>query len=180
MQIDYLKEALGRLTWVDYLALVAVLRGCYVGYRSGFFPELLRIASYLVTSIVVYRYKDGAAEYLTLNTFLNHATATVVSLTVLAAAAFAACKAVTVLILKLLKLGEGGFVNRLIGMVFGACRWVVLLSLLFLVVEASPLEPLKKDIRERSLTGRKVASVAPLLFDFLSKLSPQLGVRTDA
>ena len=47
-----MKELISKLTCVDYIALVALLRGLYVGYRSGFFHELLRVASYLVTIVV--------------------------------------------------------------------------------------------------------------------------------
>ena len=165
------------MTWVDYMALIAVLRGCYVGYKSGLFPEVLRISAYLVTVIVTLRFYEPFGQWLTLKTFLNLTTATAVSVFALLVGMFALSKLLTVLLLKLLKLGEGGFFYRLAGLVVGTCRWVILLSLVFMAVEHSPLVSLKSDIKERSVTGPWIAKVAPSIFDFLSKVSPQLAVQ---
>ena len=67
----FLKELISKLTWVDYLALIALLRGLYVGYRSGVLHELLRVAAYVVTILVTLYLFEPLAQYLTLHTFLN-------------------------------------------------------------------------------------------------------------
>ena len=164
------------MTWVDYLALVAVLRGCYVGYRSGLFPEILRIIAYVVTVVVTFRFHEEFAQFLTLKTFLNQTTSDGLSFFLLIAGVFALTKLATLLLLRLLKVGDGNFIYRAMGMILGACRWVILLSLVFMLMDHLPLDTLKKDIRERSVTGPKIAAIAPVLFDFLSTLSPQLAV----
>jgi uncharacterized membrane protein required for colicin V production len=161
---------------VDYLAAVAVLRGCYVGYRSGLFPELLRIAGYVITVAVTFRFYETLAQTLTLKTFLNLTSATAVAFITLLIVVFVVVKLLTFILLKILKVGEGGFFYRLIGLIVGACRWVILLSLIFMCIDYLPMESLKKDIHERSVVGPKVATIAPVIFDFLSHLSPQLGV----
>ena len=171
-----LKELISKLTWADYLALVALLRGLYVGYKSGFFPELLRIAAYLATVIVAFQFQEPLAQYLILNTFLNQAMSRAVALAGLLSGVFLVTKLLRALLLKLLKVGEGGLVNRLIGAAMGGCRWLVLLSLIFMLVDYLPLGPLKTDIHTRSMTGPRVVRVAPVLFDFLSSLSPQLAL----
>ena len=171
-----MKEFISRLTWVDYLAMIAVLRGAYVGYKSGLFPEILRIAAYLVTVIVTFHFKEPLAQLITLKTFLNAATAGAVAFFSLLVGVLFLTKLVTALILKLLKIGDGGFFYRLLGLVIGACRWVILLSLLFMLIEYSPLSSLRADIRNRSVTGPEIAKIAPMLFDFLSNISPQLAV----
>jgi uncharacterized membrane protein required for colicin V production len=175
-----LKEFFSKLTWVDYLAALAVIRGLYVGFRSGFFPELLRIAAYLATALVTYRFYDPVAQFFTLNTFLNSTTATAVSVAVLVVASLLLTKLLMMLILRMLKIGEGGVFIRLIGALMGGCRWIVLLSLVFLLVDRSPLSGLKTDIHRNSLSGERIASVAPTLFGFLAGLSPQLGLPTKA
>ncbi len=171
-----MRELVSRLTWVDYMAMIAVLRGCYVGGRSGFFPELLRILAYIVTALVTFRFHDALAQTLTLRTFLNQTTADALSFFILAVGVFTVMKALNWLLLKSLKTGEGNIVYRVIGLVLGACRWAILLSLIFMLIDRLPLETLKKDIHERSLVGPKVSRIAPVIFDFLSTLSPQLGV----
>ena len=171
-----MKEFISRLTWVEVIAFLVVLRGCYVGYRSGFFPELLRIVGYLVTVIVTFRFHETLAQTLTLRTFLNSATASALSFFSLLAATFLLTKIVIAIFLKLLKMGKGGVLYRVIGLLLGACRWIILLSLIFMLIDHSPFAPLKTDIHERSHLGQKISLIAPTLFDFLSKLSPQLTV----
>lgn len=171
-----MKDFISRLTWVDCIALLAVIRGCYVGYKSGFFPELLRIAAYLVTVIVAFHFHEPLGRFLTLNTFLNEVTAQAAALILLLVAVFLVTKLATLLLLRMLKVGEGAFVYRLVGALAGACRWVILLSLVFMLVDRLPLAPLRTDIHDRSVTGPKIAVIAPTLFDFLSNISPQLTV----
>lgn len=171
-----MKDLISRLTLIDCIALLAVLRGLYVGYKSGLFPELLRIFSYLVTAIVTFRFYDSLTQLLTLNTFLNEFTSKTVAVTSLIVVTFLVCKLFTMMLLKLLKVGEGNFLNKLFGALFGACRWVILLSLFFMLTEHLPFEPLKADIKTRSLTGPFIARIAPLTFEYLSTLSPQLAV----
>lgn len=171
-----MKEFFTQLTWVDYITFIAVLRGLYVGYKSGLFPEILRILAYVVTVVVTFHFHDTVAQYLTLKTFLNQATAAAIAFFVLLVGVLFAMKLVTSVLLKLLKVGDGGFFYRLMGSVVGAIRWVILLSLLFMVIDYSPLAPLRTDIHSRSVTGPRVAMIAPMLFAFLSTLSPQLAV----
>ncbi len=175
-----MKEILAKLTWVECITVIAVLRGCYIGYRSGFLPELLRIAAYLVTVLVTFRFHGALAQVLTLKTFLNSMAAEAAAFTSLLVLTFLVTTLTTRVLLKLLKIGEGGFVYRILGLGIGVCRWLVLLSLIFMILDYSPLAPLKVDVHERSLVGPKVAAVAPALFDFLSMLSPQLGVEEEA
>ena len=130
----------------------------------------------MVTVIVTFHFHETVAQFLTLKTFLNETTADAVAFGGLLLGVFLLMKLVTALILKLLKVGEGGFFYRLLGALVGACRWIILLSLIFMWIGYLPLPSLKADIHERSLTGQKVSAIAPLLFDFLSKLSPQLSV----
>ncbi len=155
---------------------LAALWGAAVGFRAGFFPELLRIAAYLVTVIVTFHYYEVLAQMLTLRTFLNLTTATAVSFFVLLAGVFVLSKLAVAIFLKLLKVGKGGFMYKFIGLVLGACRWLILLSLAFMLIDFLPLAPLKTDIHERSIVGPQVSRIAPALFGFLSNLSPQLAV----
>ena len=171
-----MKDFLVRLTWVDYIAAIAVLRGFYVGYRGGIFPELLRIASYLISVLLAFYFYELLGQLVTMKSFLNEATATAVSFVALLIAGFLLTWLVRTILLKLLKVGEGGFALRMVGLFLGGLRWVILLSFVFMLIDHSPLEQLKKDIHARSFIGGPVSQVGPLLFDFMAQLSPQLGL----
>ena len=171
-----MKEFIMRLQWVDYVAALVLLRGFYVGYKGGVFPEILRIASYLITFLITFWFYQPIAQQLILKTFLNSTTSTAVAFVLLLAAGLIATKLVCMVLLKILKVGEGGVPIRLVGMVIGGLRWIVLLSFIFMMIDHSPLEQLKKDIHTRSVVGEPVSQVAPLIFDYLSQLSPQLDL----
>ena len=174
-----MSEFISRLTWVDYIAVTAVLWGLYAGYKGGLFPEILKIAAYLVTAIVTFRFHEPLAQYLTLKTFLNDTTANALAYCALLLGVYFLLWLITTILLKLLKIGQGGFFYRFIGALIAGCRWVLLLSLAFMLIDNAPLlTPLKTDIHQRSVTGPKIAKIAPTLFDFLSTLSPQLAVQT--
>lgn len=172
-----MKETVSQLTWVDWVAFLAVLRGIWVGYRSGLFPELLRIVAYLATVLVTFYYHEMLAQYLTLKTFLNLTSATAVSFCVLLVALFGITKLITTVILKVVKAGSGGVVYKLLGVAVGVCRWIMLLSLFFMLIDYSPLSPLKTDIHDRSIVGPKIAEIAPAAFEYMSTLSPALAAK---
>ena len=170
-----LKELISKLTWVDYLALVALLRGLYVGLKSGVFQELLRVAAYVVTILVTLYLFEPLAQYLTLHTFLNIDTARIAGFGGTLAVVYLLTKLVRVMLLKMLKPGGGGAMNGLVGALIGGTRLLVLLSFLFLGIDYSPLSQLKADIHTRSLTGPKIAQVAPTLVEFTTHLAPNLA-----
>lgn len=172
---DMFKEIFSQVTWVDFLVIVLALRGCYVGYKSGLLPEFLRIVSYIVTVVAAFSFQEEFTQYLTLNTFLNQATAKALSLVLLLTAFFILAKLALWIFLKFLKIGKGNALYNVLGMVVGCCRWIILLSLLFSVIDNLPFSGLKKDIHEKSVMGKPIAEVAPTLFDYLSTLSPTLG-----
>jgi uncharacterized membrane protein required for colicin V production len=171
-----LKEFISRLTWVDYIAFVVCIRGIYVGYKSGFFPELLRIASYIVTVIVAFRFHELLGQWLALKTLLNVTMASMAAFVLILVVTFFLTLLIRKLLLKMLKVGQGGFFARLVGALLGACRWVLLLSLFFMLVDCLPLLQLREDIHKRSLTGPVLSQVAPTMFDFLSSVSPDLAL----
>ena len=171
-----MKELISKLTWADYLALAALLRGLYVGYKSGFFHELLRVAGYIVTLIVTMLFYEVIAQMLTLHTFLNLATARVIGSCALLVAVYVVVKIVRTVLVKLLKPGESGAINRLLGMTVGGARLLVLLSFLFILVDHAPLKQLQEDVHKRSLTGDALSQVAPTLLEYLAQLSPQLSL----
>lgn len=167
-----MKEFIARLNWVDYLALVAVLRGLYVGGKSGIFHEVLRVAAYLVTIAATFYLFEPLAQYLTLHTFLNIEVARGVSFVGALVLIYILTKLLRAILVKLLNVGEGGFFNRMIGAVIGGARLLLLLSFIFMGVDYSPLSQLKEDIHKRSLTGSKIVEVAPALVEFMNYLTP--------
>lgn len=148
-----------------------------MGYRSGFFPELFRIVSYLLTFFIAFTFKQELADLITLNSFLNQSAAEWIAFTALLVVMFFTTKLISMIFLKAFKTADGALLVRLLGMCLGVVRWMVLLSLIFLLINQSPLDGLKTDIHERSVLGPRIAALAPTMVEFLSSLSPQLAIK---
>ncbi len=170
-----MKELISKLTWADYVALMAVLRGLYVGYKSGFFQELLRVAGYIVTLVLALQFQEMLSSVLTLHTFLNEGTSNVIAFGSLLVGIYIAVKIVRVIVVKALKIGEGGSGQKIAGALVGVARLLLLLSFFFMLVDKTPLKELRTDVHERSLTGPSISQAAPMMFEFLAHVSPSLG-----
>ena len=168
-----MKEMLSRLTWVDYIALVAALRGLYVGYKAGFFQELLKAVSYVLTMVLTLHFYEALAQQLVLHSSLNESTASIAAFAGLIVGIYAACFVIRKVLAKVLKMGEGP-AQKLFGALLGGARLLVLLSFFFMLVDATPLKELKTDVHTRSLTGPIISQAAPALYEFLSNVSPEL------
>ncbi len=166
-----MKDFVSSLTWVDWLALGALLWGLFIGSRSGIFKELLRFVVYVLALLGSYFLYQPIGEYLTLHTFLNDNSAKALAFAASVIALFILGKLLTMLILKMLKTSEKGAANRIGGALLGASRMLVLLSFVFLIVDHSPLSQLKKDLHSRSLTGPYLTPVAPTIVEFVTQFS---------
>ena len=170
-----MRELLSKLTRVDYIALVALLRGLYVGYKSGFVQELLRIVAYCLTLFLTLQFHEPVAQQLTLRTPLNESTARVAAFGGLLIGVHIVLWMVRMTLAKVLKL-DGGGGTKLFGALLGGARLLVLLSFFFMFIDSTPLKELKTDVHTRSLTGSTISQAAPMLYEFLSGFAPTLGL----
>ena len=175
-----MKELLSKLTWVDYIALAALLRGLYVGYKSGIFQETLRIVAYVLTLVLTLQFQEVAGQYIALHSMLNEETSRMVAFVAVLVAVYLVLKLVRILMIRSLKLGEGGGGQKVLGALMGGARLLVLLSFFFMVVDSMPLKELKTDVHERSLTGPTISQAAPILYDFIQQSTSKLGFGKDA
>ena len=170
-----MKDFFARLSWVDYIAVAFLLRGLYVGYKSGIFAELMRTVGHLLSVIAALLAQGVAAEHLTLNTVLNESTARIIGFVVVLFTALIGTFFLRKMIIKILKVGEGDKLQRILGSLLGGARWIILLSLVFMAINASPLKQLKADVQQRSFAGAAISQVAPTVFGFLGQLAPEIA-----
>lgn len=125
---------------IDYIIIAVVLISAIVGIVRGFFREAISVATWLVAIAVVYVYAGSAAELLS-----SKVESPVVRLLVAGAALFIAVLLLGALISYVVSLlvqstGLSG-TDRVLGMVFGGIRGVILLALLLvLAVGLLPVE----------------------------------------
>ena len=175
-----MKELLSKLTWVDYITALAVLRGLWVGYKSGIFQESLRIVAYVLTLVFAFLLQERVSQFIALHSMLNQETSGTVGFLALIVAVYVALMVLRMVIVRSLKLGEGGGGQKALGALMGVARWLVLLSFFFMIVDKLPLKELKKDVHERSLTGPTISQAAPILYAFIEQSSVKFGFSKEA
>ncbi len=162
------------MTWFDYVAILFVLWGCYVGYRDGFFAEILRLAGYAATVAGVYFLREPLEGYLTLNTFLSATVAHVASLAILIGGLFILTTLLAGLLIRWVKKGDLPILPRLGGLVMGAGRWAMIVCLVFVFSACLPVERMREDIQQKSWVGQKLNSVMPAWTDKFTEVSSKI------
>jgi len=159
---------------IDYIIIAVVLISAIVGIVRGFFREAISIATWLAAIWVVYVYAGNAAEMLS-----TKVESPVVRLLIAGAALFIAVLLLGALLGYLVSLlvqstGLSG-TDRLLGMVFGSVRGVIMLALLLvLAVGLLPVE--QESWWSDSRLIPYVENVVVLLRDILP---PELGEYLD-
>jgi uncharacterized membrane protein required for colicin V production len=169
-----LKDIILSLTWVDYLIIVGLTRGAFVGYRDGLLKELLRIFLYVLTLALLVAFSNIAIDFVFENTFLGEKAARVGVLLSMTLATYWLLKIIMDLILRWAKL-EKNLLFSLLGLFAGVMRWVSLLSVVFMAVNYAQIPGLGDDVYAGSVIGVMISEIAPTLVEFANGIIPQFG-----
>jgi membrane protein required for colicin V production len=149
-QLTYL-ESLGNtpaMNWLDITILVICVAGMIQGLVRGFVRQVFSLIGLILAIIIAFRYHDLLARYL--SKWIQHPVAlTVVS--------FVIILAIVMLLFKLIGLAARaaiatihvGWVDRLVGGVFGLLRSVLLVAVLFALFVICTDKPTKPMIDSR-------------------------------
>jgi uncharacterized membrane protein required for colicin V production len=165
------KEFLSTLNWVDYVILVAFLRGAYVGYKEGIIAELLRAFAYVAALLAALGFSPYVAELIQSGLGVDADVARAAGIAVLFALVFLILKLVGIVILKVTK-SEPSFLFNFLGLLAGVARWAVILSAVFMLVDRMHITLLHEDITLRSRFAPPFLGIAPTGWDYLQSVVP--------
>ena len=168
-----MKEFISTLNWVDYVIIVAFLRGAFVGYKEGFFAEVLRIVVYGASTIGAVLLAPSLSPTIQSHLSFDGDLALTVSMILISIALFLMLRLVALILLKVIKAG-GGFLFNLLGLAVGIGRWAVILSIVFMSVKQANISVLYEDISEKSRFAAPIIPIAPTGYDYLSSVLPSL------
>ncbi|RDK88642.1 CvpA family protein [Marinirhabdus gelatinilytica] len=155
---------------IDVVLGIILLIALVVGFRKGLFVALASLIGVILGVYCAVYFSGFAAGYIAGWTDWNEQT---VNLT-----AFAATFLIVVLLIslagkaltKIADFAALGIVNKLLGAVFNVLKFALIISVVFMFVNASPsFSILSEEKREDSVLYTPVASLAPLIVPYILK-----------
>jgi membrane protein required for colicin V production len=159
------------MNYIDILIILAIAIGMISGFINGFVKEVASLAALILgiwgairfssfTAAKLYDYFDMSGRYVGIISFV------VTFLIIVVIIHF-----IGLLVDRIVNAVALGFVNRLVGIAFGLFKSVLLMSVLFVVLNAidahRPFLPREKI--ERSMLYNPISDIAPALFPIIGE-----------
>jgi membrane protein required for colicin V production len=158
------------LNWLDIIILLIIFVFTFFGFRKGFLRKFLGIAGIILGFILAVKFYRPISEFLSGLIKANITISRVLCFFLIIIFVFA----LAVWVAKFIAGMNSGttFADKVLGTVFGFLEGLILASIL--VVNMSYLNYPDPNIRESSILYSKVYNVAPVIFDKVISLSPEL------
>jgi membrane protein required for colicin V production len=159
------------MNYIDIVIIVLIALAMIRGFMNGFVKEVASLAALILgiwgaikfssfTAAKLYDYFDMSGKYVGIVAFL--VTMAVIAIFI---------QLLGMLIDKLMKAVALGLVNRLLGIGFGLLKSVLILSVLFVVLNAIDVRRpfLPRDKIERSMLYSPISDIAPAIFPIIGE-----------
>ncbi|MBU3911889.1 MAG: CvpA family protein [Candidatus Omnitrophica bacterium] len=164
--------SLTKFGWVDILFITLLIRICYIGFKNGLLPEFFRLLGLFSAFVLSFNNYTLAGRFLTTYTKWNGVNLEIISFLVIFSA--------TLFIFKLIAIAAGllssrenvSLSSKIIGLAFGFCRGVLLVSLIYILFVNSQIKYLSRSANEKSMLSRYIAGIVPAAYDIGINLYP--------
>ncbi len=159
------------MNWIDAIIVIILILAAVRGFINGFVKEVASLLALILgiwgaikfssfTAEKLYDYFDLTGKYVGIMAFIITFILIVIAIHFLG-----------MLVDKLMKAIALGFVNRLVGIVFGVLKSVLIMSVIFVVLNAvdSHRHFLPKDKIEKSFLYNPISDIAPAIFPIIGE-----------
>ena len=159
------------MNYIDIIIIIILILAMVRGFINGLVKEVFSLAALILgiwgairfssfTAAKLYDYFDITGRYLGIIAFIITMLVIVVIIHLLG-----------LLLHKLLEAVALGFINRLLGIVFGLLKSVLILSVIFSVLNAINVRRpfLPKDKIEQSMLYNPISDIAPAIFPIIGE-----------
>jgi membrane protein required for colicin V production len=162
-----IKEAGNIFNWIDYIILTIILLSTLIGILRGFIKESISLLVWIAAIIIAVKFFPMAGNYLHQRYVTSLAAANVIGFSGLFLSTLLIGLVVSVLLTLLIEHTGLTATDRLLGIIFGLARGILIVSLLLMLVNVSALE-LNGSI-ERSSLSKAFAPITKWLTEALPK-----------
>jgi len=166
-----------KFNWVDVVFLTLLIRICYVAFKQGFLPELLKSLGLLIAYFVSVNYYIILNDFITSHTNWPNTNSDILSFCILFFGILIIFKVLAIVIHLFYGKGEISFVSRVIAVFLGFAKGLLLAGLLYTLIVNSPFGYLRRSAEEKSFSGRYLKDIAPITYSICIKLWP--GIKND-
>lgn len=159
------------MNWFDIFAIILLLRTGYIGFKNGLSAEIYKAAGLGISGLAAfYLYKNIVI-------IINEYTITTISESQFEAISFIAilllsmliCKFIFMLIQKVMQLNFAKGFNTTAGLLFGLTRGGLIVCLVFMLLNWSAVDYIKKSIQEKSFSGQYIVKINSVAKSILGK-----------
>ncbi len=160
-----------KLNWLDLTIALIVTIPTFSGFRKGFLRKFLGIAAIIVGFVLAVRFYDPVSGFLSSLLSVNRLVTDVISFLLIIAVVYG----FTVWLSKFISGMNSGtsLLDKSAGTLFGFVQGVIIASVL--LYNLTYVNMPDKKTRESSLLYKRVVIVAPLIFERVISLSPELN-----
>ncbi|MFH1854002.1 MAG: CvpA family protein [Candidatus Omnitrophota bacterium] len=170
--------SLTKFGWVDILFITLLIRIGYIGFKNGLLSEFFRLTGLFSAFIFSFNNYALAGSFLSDRIKWNGASLDIISFIVIFLAIILIFKLIATAANLLSNRENASFSNKIIGLAFGFCRGVLLISLIYVLFINSHVEYLSRSAREKSMLSQYVTDVAPAAYDIGINLYPWTKIDT--
>ena len=153
------------MNYIDLLLLIPLIWFVYQGFRKGFVIELASLAALILGIYVALYFSGFAADFLVDNMNMGPKYVPVVSFIITFIVVVFLVYSVGKLLEKLINMVALGFVNKIVGGVFGFLKGAVLISIVLMIINHFNDDLISEEKKTHSMLYEPIEEIAPMLWD---------------
>jgi len=154
------------MNWLDILVLIPLLWFGFKGFKNGLIKELASVAALILGIWATITFSDVVASW-----FGNSGTMKVVAFVLTFIGVLVIVHFAGTVVEKVIKLVIPGFVNNIFGLIFGACKVLIVFSVLIYFVNIVDKREwiVKRDVKENSFFYKYIEPIVPKGKEYFQK-----------
>ena len=157
------------MNYIDLIIAIPLVWGVFVGFKNGLIIEVASLAALLLGIFGAIHFSDLTANFLVTNLNITTQYINLIAFAVTFVGIVILVHLLAKMIDKLVKAVALGFVNRLLGMVFGLIKYAFIISIILVIINAINRNNtiISKEKIENSILYKPLSAFAPSIFPYL-------------
>lgn len=153
--------------WIDILTIIVALLLIYKSYQQGLLNSAVRLIGLILGIVIAANLGSWAGDMLSLQFNWAQQISDIVGYILIFLIVILLVQVLGFLLRSFIHAIKLGWLDRIGGLLFGALKAAIIMSLIFWLLMAIPSDTLGRDIRERSFSYKLLAGFAPSLYEKL-------------